>query len=439
MKQLLLILTSTLLFSNSITIYNNNLAHIQEQREFNLTKGIQTLEFKNLPNSVIVDSLSADFNSDSVELISQNYTYNPLSIKSLLEANLNTWVQFYTLDKKSLINGKLISVNPTIIESKGKYYTVNKNAIIFSNLPKDIDSKPKLEWKLNSKEAIKVNVNLSYLINSINWSSNYTLNLKKKKLSLKAWAKITNSSGKNFKNINLYLIAGEVNRVNKEPRRALMYKARVVSADNAIIAPKKLSGYYIYKIPNIVNIGNNQSKQIALIDAKGVKFRRYGVAYNSSFANYKEQKLAFSQTIEFKNSKENSLGLPLPQGVVRVYKDNHYLGEDGVKNSAVDEKIKLNFGTLFDVVGSKKITKYIARDKYKDVETTYKVKNRGKEPIEVRVKELIPNYGNRITYKTDCKDKCSYKKENAFNRLYKILLKPKEVFKFKSEYEVFSN
>jgi len=42
MKQLLLILTSTLLFSNSITIYNNNLAHIQEQREFNLTKGIQT-------------------------------------------------------------------------------------------------------------------------------------------------------------------------------------------------------------------------------------------------------------------------------------------------------------------------------------------------------------------------------------------------------------
>jgi len=438
MKKLILILSSTVLFSNSITIYNNNLAHLQEKREFNLTKGIQKLEFKNLPNSVIVDSLSADFNSNSVELISQNYTYNPLSIKMLLEANLNTKVDFFTLDKKSLKSGKLISTTPTIVESDGKYYTVNQNSIVFSNFPKNIDLKPKLEWELNSKEALKASVDLSYLINSINWTSNYTLNLKEKKLSLKAWAKVKNSCGKDFKDIKLYLVAGDTNRVNRTRSRPLMY-AKADMVESAVVAPKKLSGYYLYKIPYIVNIANNQSKQFALIDAKDVKFKQYGVVHNRNFGNYGEQKLAFSQVIEFKNSKKNNLGLPLPQGVVRVYKDNHYLGEDRVKNSAVNEKIKLNIGTLFDIIGSKKITKYIRKEKYGDIETTYTIKNRGNETIEVEIKESIPHYGNKITHKTDCKDECSYKKENAFNRVYKILLKPKEVFKFKSEYEVFSN
>jgi len=439
MKQLLLLLSTIPLLSNSITIYNNNLAHIQESRVYTLKKGLQNIEFKNLPSSIIVDSISPTFSKSGVKLISQNYTYSPLTVQNLLKANLNKEVEFFYKDKKKLLSGKLINLNPTVIESQGSYYIVNGNDIVFKNLPEHIDIKPKLEWQVESKKDTKTDVELSYLINQISWSSNYTLSLSKDTLSLKAWAKIRNKSGKAYKENNISLIAGEVNSRRLMQPRNISYKAKTLAleADAAVIAPKRLSGYYIYDIPYKIELNNNQTKQIALIDANGVKYKRYGVAYNRNFNNYLEAKLAFSQVIEFKNSKDNNLGLPLPQGLVRVYKGKHYLGEDSIKNSAIDEKIKLNIGTLFDVVGTKKISKFITHDNYRDVETSYSIKNRGKKSITIKVTEAVQRYGKKINFKTTCKDDCKVKKQNAFTRVYSIKLKPKQEYKFKTEYEIF--
>jgi hypothetical protein len=162
---------------------------------------------------------------------------------------------------------------------------------------------------------------------------------------------------------------------------------------------------------------------------------------NSYFENYGEQKLQFSNTIEFENKKENNMGISLPTGVVRMYQkdsknETHFIGESRVGNIPEDENVTLTVGTLFDAVGEKKITKFVAKKHYRNVETTYNVRNQGKEPLELKIEERVPVYGNDITVKTSCKDHCSVEKKNAFVREFTIMLKAKEKYSFTSEFEV---
>jgi len=438
MKKIILIsAVSSALFSNSITIYNNNLAHINETQNISLKKGLQNIKFENLPNLIIVDSISPTF-EDSVKLISQSYKNNPLNIDNLLKANLNKEVEFYGRDKK-LLKGKLINLNPSIIESGKRYYIVDSDYIIFNKLPKNIDYKPYIIWNIYSKKAKDSSVELSYLINGINWSSNYTVTLRDNRLNLKTWATIVNKSGKAFKDVNAMLIAGAVNQHRANTPMARVYKSRVVAMEasvNVNLAPKDISGYHIYKLPNKITLLNNQSKQIVMLEAKNIKYKRYAVANNSYFNRYEEREISFSQQIKFKNSKENALGVPLPQGLVRVYKSKYYLGDSRIGNTPKDENITLNIGQMFDVVGKQKITKYIVRDKYRDVETKYTVKNRSKKPIELKISENIPRYKDTIKFKTSCSGICSNREKNAFLRVFSIKLKSNESYSFTTEFEI---
>jgi len=136
MKRLLFLTFTSYLFSNTLTIYNNNLAHINETQKLNIKPGLQTIKFTNLPKSLILDSLYLNFNNNRVKVLTKSFYSNPLDIAKLLKANLNQKVSFFTKDKKQL-NGKLISIDPNIINSSGNYYIVPSNNIIYSNNTQD--------------------------------------------------------------------------------------------------------------------------------------------------------------------------------------------------------------------------------------------------------------------------------------------------------------
>ena len=135
------------------------------------------------------------------------------------------------------------------------------------------------------------------------------------------------------------------------------------------------------------------------------------------------------------------MGISLPSGVVRMYKkdskgETHFIGESHIKNIPEDEKVKLTVGTLFDAVGEKTITKFVAKKHYRNVETSYNVRNQGKEPLELQIEEHIPVYGEHIEVTTSCSNECTVTKKNAFTRVFTIKLAPKMKYKFTSEFEV---
>ena len=433
-----------------ITIYNNNKAFIDDSREVEVKAGKQKLVYEGVPSSVITQSVVPTFSGMQSNLYSQNYIYDLVSLASMLEKSINKEVEFYSNEKEpTLSKGILLSASPNAMikeNGTGKIYSLNSaTQVIFSKVPKNMITKPSLVWNMEAEKDGKLGIDLKYLTRGITWKSDYVLNLKKNILDLTGWITVNNNSGVAYENAQITCLAGEVNAV---PERR-MYKTNSVVYEQAVepmmamdaVEEESFSGYHIYKIPFRETIGNKEQKQISFIDKKEVKYHQYGKNINNYFENYAEQKLQFSNMIEFENKKENNMGISLPSGVVRMYqkdssKETHFIGESRVQNIPEDENVTLTVGTLFDAVGEKTITKFKAKKHYRNVETTYNLRNQGKELLELKIEESIPVYGNDITVKTSCKDNCSVKKKNAFVREFTILLKAKERYKFTSEFEV---
>jgi hypothetical protein len=432
----------------AITIYNDNRAFVVDKREANVTAGRQRLIYEGVAGSMITSSVIPVFHGIDTRLYSQNYIYDLISLESMLKNSIDKQVEFYTNgDDPTLSSGTLLAYAPAVmVRQKGtdKILTLAKpTQVIFPSVPKSMITKPSLVWNIEAAGKGKLGIDLEYLTNGVTWKSDYVLNLDKNSFDLVGWITVNNRSGVTYRNAQITCLAGDVGRAHEPMINRMMRKDKALAAMPAPeVVEEAFSGYHIYKIPFRETIADKQQKQIRFIDKAGVGYAQYGKLVNSYFEKYGTQKLRFQNAIEFDNSTDNHIGIPLPAGIVRMYQkdssgDIHFIGESRISNTPQDEKVKLTVGTLFDATGEKKITKFVARKGYRDVETTYTLHNRGKDPLTLKIDERIPVYGDNIKTKTSCKDICSVHKDNAFVRTFTIQLKPKTSYEFTSEFEVY--
>ncbi|RUM66769.1 MAG: hypothetical protein DSZ05_03785 [Sulfurospirillum sp.] len=428
----------------AVTVYNNNLAFVHEKREVQVQKGLQTLIYEGVASQVITASVVPQFYGAGVRLYSQNFRYNLISLDSLIQNSIGQKVTFYTNgENPKLQKGTLLCAAPVVVKSDqdGKLYSLDSpTQVVFSGIPPSMITRPSLVWRAEIDKNAKLGIDLKYLSRAINWKSDYVLDLKPKTLDLHGWITINNNSGVTYENAQIRCIAGELHEAVL-PVHYRNFDAKAAMPVTEAVHEESFSGYHLYKIPFRETLRDKEQKQILFIDKKGISYIQYGKAVNSYFENYGVQKLSFANIVTFTNTKSNHAGIPLPAGTVRMYSkdsggETHYVGEDRLANTPEEERVKLTVGTLFDVVGEKRITRFVADRYHRDVETTYEVRNRGKEPIEVKIEERIPAYGTKITTKSSCKGACKEEKKSAFVREFTIALKPKGSYKFTTEFEV---
>ncbi|NPA28082.1 MAG: DUF4139 domain-containing protein, partial [Epsilonproteobacteria bacterium] len=378
-----LIFLAAFLYSNSLVIYND-FGFVKEDRDISLREGINRVKYKEFPNSLVVDSIFIESDSNFTLLSTSFFPAKDFQ-KEILSQNLNRVVSFYDKDKK-LLKGVLRRIEPIVIEVNGKFYIVSSiDSIIFSLY------KPKLasiELMVESKEELNSTFTIDYLVDLIEWESRYVLNIEdNKSLALKNWALVKNSTNRDFKGFNIRLVAAEVNRVGQQ---RVMVKRGVLRQESfSNQKSSSIHNYYYYDIGKR-ELLKNQTTLFLLNSAKGVRYRSYGVA-KSRFIDFKgERELRFDEIIEFNNSKSNGLGEPLSKGVIRVYRDGFYLGEDRVLNTPRGEIVKVRVGEIFDVIGKSRVVEFINRAKYKFIKQEYEIKNKKESPIEVRIVEEIP-------------------------------------------------
>jgi hypothetical protein len=122
--------------------------------------------------------------------------------------------------------------------------------------------------------------------------------------------------------------------------------AMSISAGGAV-SEQKFFEYHSYSVPGAVTLRDNEEKQIALFNSP-----EFGIKKVLAFDPSRSDKVQV--TLEFANSKAGGLGMPLPKGVVRVYKRDangaiRLIGEDSVAHTAENEDVKLAIGNAFDV------------------------------------------------------------------------------------------
>ncbi len=396
----------------AITIYNVNLGLIKDLREIKLGKGISELRFMDVASQIIPTSvhIKSLVNPDSLQVLEQNYEYDLLNPQKLLDKYVGKEVKLYYknpyTEREEIVTATLLSNSGGPIFKIGDEITFgHPGRIIFPGVPENLISKPTLVWLLENNLSSTQKVEASYLTNGINWRADYvlTLNEKDDKADLSGWVTIDNKSGTTYRDAKLKLVAVDVHRVRDEHeyKEEMLRAAEKAALGATQFREEEFFEYHIYTLERPATIKDNQTKQISLVNADNIPVKKE-LVYRGAPYYYRnrygealtDQKVGVF--VEIENKKEHNLGIPLPKGIVRVYKNDRdgslqFVGEDSIDHTPKDEKVRVKLGDAFDVVGSRKQTdwKKIAYDTY-EASFEISLRNHKKEDVVVKVIEPIP-------------------------------------------------
>jgi hypothetical protein len=400
-------------FGIAITIYNVNLGLVKDQREIKLNKGTGELRFMDVASQIIPASVSIKslIDSSSLQILEQNYEYDLLNTQKLLDKYVGKEVKLYYknpyTEREDVVKATLLSNNGGPIFKIGDEITFgHPGRIIFPGVPENLISKPTLVWLIENKLTSPQKVEASYLTNGINWRADYvlTLNDKDDKADLSGWVTIDNKSGAAYKDAKLKLVAGDVNRVKDEyeyKEKTIRYAGAAAKPEAPQFKEEEFFEYHIYTLQRPSTIKENQTKQISLVTAGNIPVRKELLFQGAKYYYYSQYSEPMTNQkvgvfVEVQNKNENNLGMPLPKGIVRVYKYDsagslQFVGEDRIDHTPKDEKIRIKLGEAFDVVGARKQTdwKKIAYDTY-EAAFEISLRNHKMEDVTVKVIEPIP-------------------------------------------------
>jgi hypothetical protein len=405
-------LTSTLQDQQNVavTIYNSNIGLVKDTRQIDLSRGTFELKFMDVaakidPTTVHIKSL---INESSLSVLEQNYEYDLLNPQKLLEKYVGQKVQIASINpetkKEEVIDAVLLSTQGgNIFQIGDKIHIGHSGRVILPRIPENLIPQPTLVWLLDNRLSKPQRLEASYLTSGINWKADYVavLNKSDAMIDLTGWVTIDNKSGATYQNALLKLVAGEIHRIQPEVK---LGRAMPMAAAKEAAAPQfkeeSFFEYHLYTLDRRTTIKDNQTKQMTLLDANQILIKKLFIFSGSPQYYYyrydQKNKQKVGVFLELENSKKNNLGMPLPKGTVRVYKEDRdgslqFVGEDGIDHTPKDEKFKIKIGDAFDIVGERTQTDYKRlADNLFEVAFEVSLRNHKKEDIKVLVEEPIP-------------------------------------------------
>ncbi len=412
--------------STEVTIYNQGFGFVKETRTFNLKVGRQNVIVEDVAAMIETNSVGIRSLTDptSFQVLEQNYQYDLISPNAILNKAVGQKIRFHRMlanGTKEILQGTLLS-SPTAVVSDAngnQSYTYNgmvirtdEGGILLNpsgeievlSLPDGLISKPTLLWDIESTRAGENKVELSYLTQGISWKADYVFTLDStSKADLMGWVTVTNNSGATYRDANLKLLAGDVDRAQNQPQRAGRGGGiEYVTADaQKSFTEETLFEYHLYTLQRPATVKNREIKQLSLLEGHGVPFTKK-LTVDALMNNWRfypsEGEVGTGDIkpqvrVEFLNNKASGLGMPLPAGTVKVYQRDksgsvQMLGEDRIDHTPKEEKISLVVGRSFDVRATRKRTNY-RRISDRSFEQTFEieVRNRKETPETVHVIE----------------------------------------------------
>jgi hypothetical protein len=383
----------------SVTIYNDNLALVQDQRDITLAAGRQKLEFKDVSAAIRPETVS--LSAPGLSVVEQNFDYDLLTPDKLMEKAVGQQVKIVRTNpgdgKETTETATVLAANEGVVLRIGDRIEVLRDdgvptRVIFDKVPETLRARPTLSVTVEADKAGPAPATLSYLTTGLSWKADYVAMFDEAKgaLDLQGWITLGNQSGTAFVDAETQLVAGQVNtladRGYQQPTRS-MQQAGTESSDR-----ERIADYYLYPLPHRTTIAANQNKQVGFLSAQGVAAKKVYEIREGWFASQAEPKSA-TVAIQFSNAKLAGLGDQLPAGVMRVYMrdkagDPKFIGENAVGHTPAGSELSIRTGDAFDVtsqatlVSDTKVSK--TRSRY---EMKYLVRNARPQPVTVELRQ----------------------------------------------------
>ncbi len=380
-----------------VTIYSD-LALIEEPRTLTLAQGESDYLLEDLPKTIVPDSVL--FRPlQNIQIIEQELlpAYD-LTGWQLLQHSIGQEVEVTVARglMPKTYRGTLLSVEDGIVlrEVTGRIQILKEfSEVSLAQLP-ERRTAPALRWRIQSNVSGQAQGYLSYLAGGLGWSAYYTaiLNEAETQMKLNSWVTVQNTSGREYKNATLTLIAGELRRVTRPPVAPAPRAVPLLAAQEKAVETQPAFEYHEYRLPYRTTLKDKQTLQIAFLKADAIAVSKHYV-YEAAVAPQVRVEIRFA------NEKSQGLGVALPAGVVRLYKETketiQLIGEDSVGHTPTGEKVALMPGMAFDLTAERVLKDRhvvsrdeVGRDLYRD---TYEItlRNQKDSDVTIEVKERL--------------------------------------------------
>lgn len=383
----------------SVTVYNSNLALVQDIRHLEIPAGRSRLEFKDVSASIRPETVS--LSAKGLSVVEQNFDYDLLTPAKMMEKAVGRQIQIIRTNPATgaqvAETATVLSVNDGVVLKVGNHIEVLRDdgiptRVVFSSIPENLRAEPTLSVTVDAAGAGARDVTLSYLTTGLSWKADYVALFDEKlnTIGIEGWVTLTNKSGTSFRAAKTQLIAGDINLADSGSdywQREQRLRAAQRSGGTGTSTQTSIADYDVFTLPGRIDIAENQTKQVSFLDVHGIKAEKIYEYRADSFDTY--QQPAHAEVALTFNDGDR----PLPAGVVRVYMrdvsgDPKFVGEDAIDQTPAGSDLNIKIGEAFDVtirptvVTSQKIDVWQTR-----YSMSYTVRNAKSEAVIVDVRQ----------------------------------------------------
>jgi hypothetical protein len=278
-------------------------------------------------------------------------------------------------------------------------------------------------------------IQITYFTSGITWSADYVAVADKDeaKLDIDGFVRITNNSGEEYENAQVRMVVGTINlvekiaelaklpmgqeknlperdlkKVRREAASAMMDRFASGGSMSPAGAPapaekeiikEGLSEYFIYAIEGTETIQNGWSKRMRSFKGNEVPVQ---IRYRYRPREYGEQLV---RMYLMTNNKDSKLGTtPLPDGVVRVFRNNgrdglSYLTQQSIKYIPIGDKIELNLGVDPEVVFELTKLRASRDDIWMQINGKNEFRSVGHDATELEVNSTVVGWNEHNTFR----------------------------------------
>ena len=346
----------------AVTIYNNNLALVQDVRQIAFGAGRVRTEFPDV--SAQIQPQTVAFAADGTSILEQNFDYSLLSPDSLMRAAVGQAITLIRTNPATGVETReratVLAVNGGVVLRIGERIEVLRDdglpvRAIFDAIPAGLRARPTLSITVDSARAGTRQASLRYLTGGLAWSADYVALFDEAagRIDVQGWVTLTNNSGTTYHNAATVLVAGSPGERNNN-------RAYVPPGRGALAAPgtetstrERLGDFYLYPIAGRTTIAASQTKQVSFLDAQGAPAQRIYRYFENGF-NSDEEAQSVESAIAFSAASDGGLGAALPAGTVRFYQRDRsgapqFIGERAIGHTTMGSRLNLVTGEAYDV------------------------------------------------------------------------------------------
>ncbi|HYI39649.1 MAG TPA: DUF4139 domain-containing protein [Allosphingosinicella sp.] len=343
-----------------VTIYQSDLALVQDVRQIDLPAGSSRQEFPDVSASIRPETVT--LNGEGFGIAEQNFDFDLLSPTALMQKAVG---QTVTLLRTNPATGAetreratVLAVNGGVVLRIGDRIEVLRDdglpvRVIFDDIPANLRARPTLSVTLETARAGRRPLTLSYLTTGLKWKADYVALFDERagKVDVQGWITLTNATGTTFNNAATLLVAGDAAPV--QGRRDDEDEPQGNSAGTESADRERIGDFYIYPIAGRTTIANAQTKQVSFLDASGAAAAN-SYEFRNPWLGAASYARSASTILKFSSARAGGLGDALPAGIVRVYMRDargqaQFVGESPIPHTAMGSSLGLKTGAAFDV------------------------------------------------------------------------------------------